>query len=173
MLTTIIAASGYLGRKYIASKDEETKKKEKNSLALLLNISVSIAIVLTNKWLYTVVGFPNMTLTLMHFISTFICLHICQLMGVFAVKKVPVKSMIPLAVCFCGFVVLTNLSLENNSVGTYQVAKVMTTPCVLLIQYQYYGKLTNTAIKLTVVSKSILILIFTDIYIFISRSLLF
>lgn len=59
--------------------------------------------------------------------------------------------MIPLAVCFCGFVVLTNLSLENNSVGTYQVAKVMTTPCVLLIQYHCYGKLTRTATVLTVV----------------------
>ena len=31
MLTTIIAASGYLGRKYIASKDEETKKKADGS----------------------------------------------------------------------------------------------------------------------------------------------
>jgi solute carrier family 35 protein E3 len=60
--------------------------------------------------------------------------------------------MIPLALCFCGFVVLTNLSLENNSVGTYQVAKVMTTPCVLLIQYYYYGKSVNTATLLTVVS---------------------
>lgn len=152
MLTTIVAASGYLGRRYISGKDEETKKNLKTGSAVVLNIAVSIAIVLTNKWVYTVVGFPNMTLTFMHFISTFICLYICQLMGVFTVKKAPIKSMIPLAVCFCGFVVLTNLSLENNSVGTYQVAKVMTTPCVLLIQYQYYGKLTNTATKLTVVS---------------------
>ena len=102
-------------------KDEQSKKKIKTGLAVFLNISVSIAIVLINKWLYTVVGFPNMTLTFMHFISTFFCLHVCQLLGVFSVKKVPLISMIPLALCFCGFVVLTNLSLENNSVGTYQV----------------------------------------------------
>ncbi|XP_046437845.1 solute carrier family 35 member E3-like [Daphnia pulex] len=49
------------------------------------------------------------------------------------------------------YMVLTNLSLENNSVGTYQVAKVMTTPCVLLIQYHYYGKSINTATLLTVI----------------------
>lgn len=60
--------------------------------------------------------------------------------------------MIPLALCFCGFVVVTNLSLENNSVGTYQVAKVMTTPCVLLIQYYCYGKFASKATILTVVS---------------------
>lgn len=151
MLTTIIATSGYLGRKYMG-KDDESKKTIKTGFAVCLNISVSISIVLINKWLYTSVGFPNMTLTLMHFISTFFCLHVCQLLGVFSVKKVPLISMIPLALCFCGFVVLTNLSLENNSVGTYQVAKVMTTPCVLLIQYHYYGKSVNTATLLTVVS---------------------
>lgn len=152
MLTTIIATSGYLGRRYIIGKDEQTKSNLKTCVAVLFNISVSIAIVLTNKWLYSVVGFPNMTLTFMHFTSTFICLHLCQLVGIFKVKKVPLKSMLPLAVCFCGFVVLTNLSLENNTVGTYQVAKVMTTPCVLLIQYRFYGKLTSTATVLTVVS---------------------
>lgn len=151
MLTAVIATSGYLGRKYIG-KDEQSKKKFKTGLAVLLNVSVSIAIVLTNKWLYTIVGFPNMTLTLMHFTSTFICLHVCQAFGVFTVKKVPMASMIPLAVCFCGFVVLTNLSLENNSVGTYQVAKVMTTPCVLLIQYYFYSKFATRATILTVVS---------------------
>lgn len=152
MLTTAIAVSGYLGRRYLSGKDEESKKKTKTSLAVLLNISVSIAIVLTNKWLYSVVGFPNMTLTFMHFVTTFACLYVCQLMGVFKVKRVPLSSMIPLAVCFCGFVVLTNLSLENNSVGTYQVAKVMTTPCVLLIQYYFYSKLTSIRTVLTVVS---------------------
>ncbi|XP_032781393.2 solute carrier family 35 member E3 [Daphnia magna] len=150
MLTTIIATSGFLARKYV-DKDEKSKKKIKTGLAVLLNISVSIAIILTNKWLYTVVGFPNMTLTLMHFMTTFICLHVCQAFGVFSVKKVPMTSMIPLALCFCGFVVVTNLSLENNSVGTYQVAKVMTTPCVLLIQYYCYGKFASKATILTVI----------------------
>lgn len=154
MLTTVLATSGYLGRKYINSKDEEFKIRLKTGLALIFNIIVSIGIVMTNKWLYSVVKFPNMTLTFMHFLTTFVCLYLCRLAGIFKVKRVSFKTMIPLALSFCGFVVLTNLSLENNSVGTYQVAKVMTTPCVLLIQYYSYGKVTNTAAILTVVSSS-------------------
>lgn len=138
-----------MAKKYIGK--DGIPQNVKTTLALVLNISVSIAIVLTNKWLYTIVGFPNMTLTFMHFVSTFSCLYLCQLFGVFTVKTVPIKSMIPLAICFCGFVVLTNLSLETNSVGTYQVAKVMTTPCILVIQYYFYGKSTNFTTLLTVV----------------------
>lgn len=156
MLTTVITTTGYLGRTYLKGQDEEVqrliKTKILTGLALVFNIAVSIGIVLTNKWLYSIVKFPNMTLTFMHFVTTFICLHLCQMLGVFQVKRVSLKSMIPLALCFCGFVVLTNLSLESNSVGTYQVAKVMTTPCVLIIQYYIYGKLTSTAAVLTVVS---------------------
>lgn len=139
-----------MGKKYMKN-NESASTNFKNVLAVLFNIAVSISIVLTNKWVYSVVNFPNMTLTFLHFVSTFLCLHLCQLMGFFSVKHVPLKSMIPLACFFCGFVVLTNLSLENNSVGTYQVAKVMTTPCVLFIQFYFYGKLTTRGTILTVI----------------------
>ena len=149
MLTTLVVSS-LVGGKY-ACKKGPNQEALKTALAVIFNITVSISIVLINKWLYLHVGFPNITLTLMHFISTFICLHICQMFGVFVVKRVPISSMIPLALCFCGFVVLTNLSLEHNVVGTYQVAKVLTTPCILLIQYQCYGKLTSMRVLLTIV----------------------
>ncbi len=150
MITTAIAITGFAMKKY-GPKDGSSKNL-KTALAVLLNISVSIAIVLTNKWVYSVVKFPNITLTFMHFVSTFACLHVCQYFSLFVVKTVPLRSMIPLAMCFCGFVVLTNLSLESNSVGTYQVAKVMTTPCILLIQYFCYGKSTSFGTLLSVVS---------------------
>ena len=136
----------------INSKFVISDPNTKTAVAVVFNISVSLAIVLVNKYLYVHVNFPNMTLTLMHFITTFACLHVCQMGGLFTVKTVPILAMLPLAVFFCGFVVLTNLSLENNSVGTYQVAKVMTTPCVLLIQYYFYGKPTSCKILATVVS---------------------
>jgi solute carrier family 35 protein E3 len=60
--------------------------------------------------------------------------------------------MMPLAFAFCGFVVFTNLSLQNNTVGTYQVAKVMTTPCIILIQIFFYKKEFMLRVKLTLVS---------------------
>ncbi|CAD5118224.1 DgyrCDS6946 [Dimorphilus gyrociliatus] len=57
--------------------------------------------------------------------------------------------MLPLSLSFCGFVVFTNLSLQFNSVGTYQLAKTMTTPCIILIQTYFYNKDFSLQIKLS------------------------
>ncbi len=43
----------------------------------------------------------------------------------FEVKKVALMDVLPLCVSFCGFVVLTNLSLEYNTVGFYQACVLM------------------------------------------------
>jgi solute carrier family 35 protein E3 len=47
---------------------------------------------------------------------------------VFEVKKVALMDVLPLCVSFCGFVVLTNLSLEYNTVGFYQVCSIVLRP---------------------------------------------
>lgn len=119
---------------------------------LIFNTISSILIVLLNKWVYKYVGFPNLTLTFLHFVVTFVGLILCQKCNVFKVKYVPLKDMMPLAFTFCGFVVFTNLSLQNNTVGTYQVAKVMTTPCIIIIQIFFYSKEFPLRVKLTLVS---------------------
>lgn len=122
------------------------------SLCLFLNICCSIVIVLINKWIYTRYGFPNVTLTCIHFIVTSVGLVICQQFNLFQPKRLPVLNMLPLAMTFCGFVVFTNLSLETNTVGTYQIIKTMTTPCIMLIQTRFYDKKFSIPIKMTVVS---------------------
>lgn len=118
---------------------------------LLVNLLSSICIVFVNKWIYVRYGFPNMTLTLVHFVVTWLGLHVCQKMDVFAPKRLPLRRIVLLALSFCGFVAFTNLSLQNNSIGTYQLAKAMTTPVIILIQTTYYGKTFSTKIKLTLV----------------------
>jgi len=52
---------------------------------------------------------------------------------------------------FCGFVVLTNLSLQFNTVGTYQLIKVMTMPCIMVIHTVAYGKSYDAKIKSTLI----------------------
>lgn len=118
---------------------------------LLVNLLSSICIVFINKWIYVHYGFPNMTLTLVHFVVTWLGLYICQKMDVFSPKRLPVRGIAWLALSFCGFVAFTNLSLQNNSIGTYQLAKAMTTPVIILIQTTYYKKTFSTKIKLTLV----------------------
>ena len=121
-------------------------------LGLAINLLSSISIVLLNKWIYVHHGFPNMTLTCIHFVVTFLGLQICVQLNIFKPKELPLLNMIPLSLTFCGFVVFTNLSLQNNSVGTYQLAKVLTTPMIVLIHTNLYGRAYSTKIKLTIVS---------------------
>ncbi|XP_060759534.1 solute carrier family 35 member E3 isoform X2 [Neoarius graeffei] len=116
---------------------------------LLVNLLSSICIVFMNKWIYVHYGFPNMTLTLVHFVVTWLGLFVCQQMDIFSPKRLRASSILLLALSFCGFVVFTNLSLQNNTIGTYQLAKAMTTPVIILIQTTFYRKSFSTKIKLT------------------------
>lgn len=118
---------------------------------LLVNLLSSICIVFMNKWIYVHYGFPNMTLTLVHFVVTWLGLFVCQQMDIFSPKRLRASSILLLALSFCGFVVFTNLSLQNNTIGTYQLAKAMTTPVIILIQTTFYRKSFSTKIKLTLV----------------------
>ena len=46
----------------------------------------------------------------------------------------------PVCAFFAAYVILGNLSLTYNSIGFYQLAKVMTTPCVVLLNFVLFGK---------------------------------
>lgn len=117
-----------------------------------VNIASSVLVILINKYIYEYYGFPNMALTCVHFIVTFLGLLVCQQLKLFQVKRLPIAKMIPLSLTFCGFVVFTNLSLQFNTVGTYQMIKFMTTPCVMLISYAFYKTNYSNRVKLTLVS---------------------
>ena len=133
------------------------------SFCLFLNIVFSIVIVLLNKWIYTHYGFPNITMTCLHFVFTTAGLVICKNLGIFQPKSLPVLRMLPLSLTFCGFVVFTNLSLQTNTVGTYQLAKTMTTPCIILIQTQFYSREFSTKVKMTLVSYKHYVYLFSHI----------
>ena len=128
--------------------------------SIALNIVSAIGIVFLNKVIYIHHGFPSMTLTLIHFIMTFLGLQICVWFDVFRPKRLSIRQLLPLSASFCGFVVFTNLSLQSNTIGTYQLAKVMTTPVILFIQTVFYNKRFSTNIKLTVVCNINIIFIY-------------
>ncbi|XP_072025808.1 solute carrier family 35 member E3-like isoform X2 [Amphiura filiformis] len=121
------------------------------SISIVINLCSSICIVFVNKYLYVNYNFPNLTLTCIHFYMTSLGLVICQKCNLFNPKSLPIARVLPLSLTFCGFVVFTNLSLQNNTVGTYQLAKAMTTPCILVIQTMFYNKTFSGKIKLTLI----------------------
>ena len=127
---------------------------------ILTNVVSSVAIIQVNKYIYVNYEYPNMSLTCLHFIFTFVGLLICERCGVFKIKKVPIIKMLPMSFSFCGFVVLTNYSLQYNSVGTYQCLKALTTPIVVIISMYLYNQSYSTKVKLSVVSFCLIIIIF-------------
>lgn len=145
-----LKSPGFVGA--MPSLAERVRGNGRIAAGLLLNLLVSICIVFLNKWIYVHYGFPNMTLTLVHFVVTWLGLYICQKLDIFAPKSLPPSKLLLLALSFCGFVVFTNLSLQSNTIGTYQLAKAMTTPVIIVIQTLCYKKTFSTKIQLTLVS---------------------
>lgn len=127
------------------------------SFGLSINVCFSITIIMINKWVYVYGKFPNLTLTFIHFVITFLGLFVCRIFKVFKPASLSILQVLPLAMTFCGFVVFTNLSLGTNSVGTYQIIKTMTMPCIMIIQTQFYKKSFSLAIKLTMVINIIIL----------------
>lgn len=135
----------------MASLADRVRDHGRIAAGLLFNLLVSICIVFLNKWIYVHHGFPNMSLTLVHFVVTWLGLYICQKLDIFAPKSLPPSKLLLLALSFCGFVVFTNLSLQTNTIGTYQLAKAMTTPVIIAIQTLWYQKSFSTRIQLTLI----------------------
>ena len=123
----------------------------KLSSGLFINMFSSILIIQVNKYIYINYGISNMTLTCVHFIITSSCLVVCSKLSIFKRAKISIKKMVPMALSFCGFVVLTNYSLQFNSIGTYQCLKALTTPGVLLIVTFVYKTKYSLKVNLTVV----------------------
>lgn len=111
---------------------------------ITLNIASTVVLVYLNKQIFRDPQLRTMQVSfaMWHFACTAIVLWIASRapFNMFVAVRLPVVKMLPLCTMFAGFMVLGNFSLAFNSVGFYQLAKIMTTPCVALIQYLYLGK---------------------------------
>ena len=124
---------------------------------LLINLISSVAIIQFNKYIYTQYFFSNMCLTCIHFLVTFVCLILCVHVGIVDFVHISIKRMLPMAISFCGYILLTNYSLQFNSIGTYQCLKALSTPGVMIISVLFYKHEYSAKVKLTVVSLNLFI----------------
>eukprot|EP01102_Stenamoeba_stenopodia_P000582 TRINITY_DN1056_c0_g2_i1.p1 TRINITY_DN1056_c0_g2~~TRINITY_DN1056_c0_g2_i1.p1 ORF type:complete len:332 (-),score=33.88 TRINITY_DN1056_c0_g2_i1:76-1071(-) len=139
-------------KEQIASSMAEGLRHPDVIFVIILNISSSIFIVFANKLLFLIPGFSFViTLTCVHFLVTSIGMFVCSQIGMFQPKKLQLMKVFDLSVLNCGFVVITNLSLRYNSVGFYQVVKVMTTPTILIIEYFWWNTVLPLKILLTLI----------------------
>jgi hypothetical protein len=94
---------------------------------MLLNFASSTCLVVINKIVMDKYHFRfATTLTCFHLVSTFVMLLCAARAGMFEIKRLPLADVWKLAAGTMGFICLTNLSLQHNSVGFYQVMKVRT-----------------------------------------------
>lgn len=105
---------------------------------MLLNFITSVGIIWSNKIVFNSGFMYPISLTIVHFVFTFFGLLICVGLKIFTPKHLHFRDILSICAVFSAFVILNNSSLYHNSVSTYQLLKVMTTPTIVFIQYMFY-----------------------------------
>lgn len=84
---------------------------------------------------------------------TFLVLFIASLppFNLFHRVRLPILSILPLCILFNAFLVLGNLSLQYNDVAFYTLARLMTCPAVVLLNYALFRQMTSKLTLLSVV----------------------
>jgi len=121
-------------------------------MAVWLNVLLSVLTVLLNKHLYAHYGFPNITLTCLHLLITTLCVSSCESYSVFHRKSLPLTDVLRLSLTFCAYVVFTNLSLQSNTIATYLVFKMTTSPAVVAVEAFWCCRKFSNGILLSLVS---------------------
>lgn len=121
-------------------------------LYMLFNFVTATGIVFANKIVFKTYGFRYATLmTALHFVTTTIGGRICGMFGFYTPQRLNHMDILPITISFASFVAFNNLSLEYNTVGFYQLMKVLTTPVVVVLQLFFFGVELENKLKLALV----------------------
>lgn len=124
--------------------------------AWVLNVSSSVAIIMANKWLMGSDGYLFnfvVTLTGLHFLASTGGMYVLRMLGYLEPSKpVPLSDMLKLVLSNCLCIVMLNLSLMINSVGFYQMAKLLNIPFVCLLEYILFSRRFSLQVSLSIVT---------------------
>uniref|UniRef100_A0A7S1RVB2 Sugar phosphate transporter domain-containing protein n=1 Tax=Alexandrium catenella TaxID=2925 RepID=A0A7S1RVB2_ALECA len=99
------------------------------------NLVASVSIILVNKQIVSVCGFHFiLTVLFLNFLCTCTLLEVCAYIGYVEEKQLPVRDRCLLAAMAVLTVLLNNASNEANSVGFYQITKLLIIPTVIFIE---------------------------------------
>lgn len=89
-----------------------------------------------------------------HFTATTIVLYLstCRPCHAFEAVRIPVRQVLPICIFFAGFLLLGNLSLALNDVDFYQLAKIMTTPTVVALNFVLFRKYISSSALAAVIA---------------------
>ncbi|KAL2075961.1 hypothetical protein VTL71DRAFT_904 [Oculimacula yallundae] len=109
---------------------------------MVVNTLATIGIVFTNKAIFSdpSLKLAQLTFAAFHFFITWLTLFTISRprFAFFTPRKVAIKEIIPLAIAMSLNVILPNLSLAFSTVTFYQVARILLTPTVALMNFVLY-----------------------------------
>ncbi|KAK7888490.1 hypothetical protein LTR67_008836 [Exophiala xenobiotica] len=125
-------------------------------LWMLLNIFTTVTIVFLNKIVFSdpQLGKCQISIAIWHFTATTIVLFLSTRRPFHAFEAVRIswRQVLPICIFFAGFLLLGNLSLALNSVDFYQLAKIMTTPTVVALNFILFRKGISSSALLAVIA---------------------
>eukprot|EP00920_Eleutheroschizon_duboscqi_P028546 GHVT01069541.1.p1 GENE.GHVT01069541.1~~GHVT01069541.1.p1 ORF type:complete len:460 (+),score=58.57 GHVT01069541.1:976-2355(+) len=113
---------------------------------MFINFVSALAIIQANKLAFAHGLACPILLTSLHFVMTFISLVFLVVSGHITTTPLLIRDVLPLCISFCGFAIFNNLSLRLNSIGLYQLLKVLTTPVIVILQAFSFQTKTNSNI---------------------------
>lgn len=157
------AKNNYLTKgKALESGERGNSNRAKEIFYLSFNFVSTIAVTFINKICFSRVdfGFPA-ALCNVHFLVTIVGVEALFRVGLFQKVQPNLRDPDFLVMCFLLGVVnpLNNTSLKLNSIGFYQIFKLLLTPCVVVLEYILDKKLVsrNRLLWLFAVCVSVLI----------------
>ncbi|WVY90324.1 hypothetical protein V8G54_035838 [Vigna mungo] len=139
-------------------------------VALSFNFMVAVGIIMANKLVMGKVGFNfPIFLTFVHYITAWLLLAIFKALSVLPVsppsKTTPFSSLFALGAVMAFASGLANTSLQYNSVGFYQMAKIAVTPTIVLAEFILFRKTISftKVLALAVVSAGVAVATVTDL----------
>jgi len=117
----------------------------------VFNIVSVTGIVMINKQVFKEYNFHfPITLVMIHTIVTFLGLSLASSLGFFEKKQMPVQPRMILAASFVFYNAASLINLNVNTVGFYQISKILITPCVMVCNFLIYQEGTDSMVKLSV-----------------------
>jgi len=120
-------------------------------LCAIFNIVSVTGIVVINKKVFNEYHFHfPILLVLVHTIVTFLGLRTAAAFGAFDMKQMPVRPRVILAASFVFYNAASLINLNYNTVGFYQISKILVTPTVMFINFFLYDEGTTSEVKMAV-----------------------
>ncbi|KAK3295597.1 uncharacterized protein B0H64DRAFT_474525 [Chaetomium fimeti] len=109
---------------------------------MVINTLATIGIVFTNKAIFSdpSLKLAQLTFACFHFLITFLTLFVLSrpALAFFVPRRVALLDILPLSLAMSLNVILPNLSLAFSTITFYQIARILLTPTVALLNYLLY-----------------------------------